>query len=542
MTNPHDPEVGGTGKDAGTANRPAEYAAKGQRPKPSPAAIANAEGAPTDIVGSFRYAFSSLRRLRMEVFGGLVVALALIPEAISFSILAGVDPRMGLFASFTMAVTIAFTGGRPAMISGAAGAIALVIVPLVAEHGVDYLIATVVLAGVLQILLAAAGVAKLMRFIPRQVMVGFVNALAILIFMAQVPHLIGVPWLVYPLVAVGILIMVFFPRVTTVIPAPLIAILVISIVVVVAGWRVPNVGDQGELPNSLPELLIPDIPWNLETLQIIAPYAVAVAFVGLMESLLTAKLVDDITEVHSDKTRESWGQGVGNIVSGFFGGMGGCAMIGQTMIGVREAGSRTRLSTLLAGIFLLILVVSLGDIVGLIPMAALVAVMIMVSVGTMDWHSIKPRTLRLMPRSETAVMLVTVAVTVFTGNLAIGVGLGVLTAMVMFARRVAHMVQVEKVSEVDVDHDGTIDERTYRITGELFFASSNDLVYHFDYAGDPDHVILDLTQADVWDASTVATLDAIRTKYEAKGKELTVIGLDGQSRDRLERLSGRLGD
>ena len=542
MTNPHDPEVGGAGKDAGTANRPAEYAAKGQRPKPSPAAIANAEGAPTDIVGSFRYAFSSLRRLRMEVFGGLVVALALIPEAISFSILAGVDPRMGLFASFTMAVTIAFTGGRPAMISGAAGAIALVIVPLVAEHGVDYLIATVVLAGVLQILLAAAGVAKLMRFIPRQVMVGFVNALAILIFMAQVPHLIGVPWLVYPLVAVGILIMVFFPRVTTVIPAPLIAILVISVVVVVAGWRVPNVGDQGELPNSLPELLIPDIPWNLETLQIIAPYAVAVAFVGLMESLLTAKLVDDITEVHSDKTRESWGQGVGNIVSGFFGGMGGCAMIGQTMIGVREAGSRTRLSTLLAGIFLLILVVSLGDIVGLIPMAALVAVMIMVSVGTMDWHSIKPRTLRLMPRSETAVMLVTVAVTVFTGNLAIGVGLGVLTAMVMFARRVAHMVQVEKVSEVDVDHDGTIDERTYRITGELFFASSNDLVYHFDYAGDPDHVILDLTQADVWDASTVATLDAIRTKYEAKGKELTVIGLDGQSRDRLERLSGRLGD
>ncbi len=542
MTNPHDPEVGGAGKDAGTANRPAEYAAKGQRPKPSPAAIANAEGAPTDIVGSFRYAFSSLRRLRMEVFGGLVVALALIPEAISFSILAGVDPRMGLFASFTMAVTIAFTGGRPAMISGAAGAIALVIVPLVAEHGVDYLIATVVLAGVLQILLAAAGVAKLMRFIPRQVMVGFVNALAILIFMAQVPHLIGVPWLVYPLVAVGILIMVFFPRVTTVIPAPLIAILVISIVVVVAGWRVPNVGDQGELPNSLPELLIPDIPWNLETLQIIAPYAVAVAFVGLMESLLTAKLVDDITEVHSDKTRESWGQGVGNIVSGFFGGMGGCAMIGQTMIGVREAGSRTRLSTLLAGIFLLILVVSLGDIVGLIPMAALVAVMIMVSVGTMDWHSIKPRTLRLMPRSETAVMLVTVAVTVFTGNLAIGVGLGVLTAMVMFARRVAHMVQVEKVSEADVDHDGTIDERTYRITGELFFASSNDLVYHFDYAGDPDHVILDLTQADVWDASTVATLDAIRTKYEAKGKELTVIGLDGQSRDRLERLSGRLGD
>lgn len=478
----------------------------------------------------------------MEIFGGLVVALALIPEAISFSILAGVDPRMGLFASFTMAVTIAFTGGRPAMISGAAGAIALVIVPLVAEHGVDYLIATVVLAGVLQILMAAVGVAKLMRFIPRQVMVGFVNALAILIFMAQVPHLIGVPWLVYPLVVAGIAIMVLFPRLTTVVPAPLIAILVISVVVVAAGWRVPNVGDQGELPNSLPELLIPDIPWDLGTLWIIAPYAVAVALVGLMESLLTAKLVDDITEVHSDKTRESWGQGVGNLVSGFFGGMGGCAMIGQTMIGVREAGARTRLSTLLAGIFLLILVVSLGDIVGLIPMAALVAVMIMVSFGTMDWRSISPRTLRVMPLSETAVMLVTVAATVITHNLAIGVILGVVTAMIMFARRVAHMVSIEKVGEADVTGDGIIDVRTYKVRGQLFFASSNDLVYRFDYSGDPDRVTLDLSEADVWDASTVATLDAIRTKYEAKGKELTVIGLDGQSRDRLERLSGRLGD
>ena len=259
--------------------------------------------APVGVIDSFKFAFSSPVRLRKEVFGGLVVALALIPEAISFSIVAGVDPRLGLFASFAVAVTIAFTGGRPAMISGAAGSIALVIVPLVRDHGVDYLIATVLLAGVLQIIMALLGVAKLMRFIPRQVMVGFVNALAILIFTAQLPHLIGVPWLVYPLVAAGILIMVFFPRVTTVVPAPLIAILVISIVVVAAGWKVPNVGDQGELPESWPELLIPNVPWTLETLQIIAPYAFAVALVGLMESLLTAKLVDDITEVHSDKTR-----------------------------------------------------------------------------------------------------------------------------------------------------------------------------------------------------------------------------------------------
>jgi SulP family sulfate permease len=496
---------------------------------------------PTGVLPSFRAAFSSPARLRTEVLAGLVVALALIPEAISFSILAGVDPRVGLFASFTMAVTIAFTGGRPAMISAATGAIALVVAPVVLEHGLDYLIATVLLAGVLQILLSVFGVARLMRFIPRSVMVGFVNALAILIFMAQIPHLVGVPWLVYPLVAVGLAVMVFFPRITTVIPAPLIAIVALTAVVVWVGWSVPNVRDQGELPGSLPTLLLPDVPLTLETLQIIAPYALAMALVGLMESLMTAKLVDDITETHSDKTREGWGQGVANLVTGFFGGMGGCAMIGQTMINVKASGARTRLSTLLAGVFLLILVVVLGDIVGLIPMAALVAVMIMVSVGTMDWHSIHPRTLRLMPLSETLVMVVTVAATVWTHNLAIGVILGVVTAMIMFARRVAHMTTIEKVAELDTDHDGAVDTRTYRVTGELFWASSNDLVYQFDYSGDPEHVVLDLTDADIWDASTVATLDAVQQKYAAKGKTLSVIGLDGASQERLEKLSGNLG-
>lgn len=496
---------------------------------------------PTGVVPSFRAAFSSPARLRTEVLAGLVVALALIPEAISFSILAGVDPRVGLFASFTMAVTIAFTGGRPAMISAATGAIALVVAPVVADHGLDYLIATVLLAGVMQILLSLAGVARLMRFIPRSVMVGFVNALAILIFMAQIPHLVGVPWLVYPLVAVGIAVMVFFPRLTTVIPAPLIAIVAITIVVVSVGWSVPNVRDQGELPASLPTLLLPDVPITVETLQIIAPFALAMALVGLMESLMTAKLVDDITETHSDKTREGWGQGVANLVTGFFGGMGGCAMIGQTMINVKASGARTRLSTLLAGVFLLILVVALGDIVGLIPMAALVAVMIMVSVGTMDWHSVHPRTLRLMPLSETLVMVVTVAATVWTHNLAIGVILGVVTAMIMFARRVAHMTTIEKVAELDTDHDGAVETRTYRVTGELFWASSNDLVYQFDYADDPEHVVLDLTDADIWDASTVATLDAVQQKYAAKGKTLSVIGLDGASQERLDKLSGRLG-
>nr|WP_241237266.1 SulP family inorganic anion transporter [Brachybacterium saurashtrense] len=486
---------------------------------------------------------SDPRQLRTEILGGLVVALALIPEAISFSILAGVPPQVGLFASFTMAVTIAVVGGRPAMISAATGAVALVVAPVVVEHGLDYLLATVILAGVLQVVLAVLGVAKLMRFIPRSVMTGFVNALAILIFTAQLPHLFGedIPWIVYPLVAAGLAIMVLMPRFTTVVPAPLIAIIVLTIAVVASGWTMPNVSDQGELPESLPALLIPEVPLTVETLRIIAPYALAMAVVGIMESLMTAKLVDDITDTHSNKTRETWGQGVANLVTGFFGGMGGCAMIGQTMINVKQSGSRTRLSTFLAGVFLLILVVVLGDIVGLIPMAALVAVMIMVSVGTFDWHSIRPSTLRLMPWSETAVMLVTVIATVITHNLAIGVVLGVLAAMVLFARRVAHLVRIDAVWESDVDDDGAIDIRRYAVTGELFWASSNDLVYQFDYAGDPAVVIIDLTAADVWDASTVASLDAVQSKYAERGKEARIIGLDGASLERLEKLSGNLG-
>lgn len=495
---------------------------------------------PDSDEGSVLAALRSPKRLRTEVLAGLVVALALIPEAISFSIIAGVDPRVGLFASFTMAVTIAITGGRRAMISAATGAIALVIAPVAKEYGLDYLIATVLLAGVIQVVLSVAGVAKLMRFIPRSVMVGFVNALAILIFMAQVPHLLGVPWLVYPMVAVGLLIIVLLPKLSSVVPAPLVAIVLLTAAVVVFSLNVPNVGDQGELPSSLPSLLIPDVPLNLETLSIIAPYALAMALVGLMESLMTAKLVDDITDSHSDKTREGWGQGVANIVTGFFGGMGGCAMIGQTMINVKVSGARTRISTFLAGLFLLILVVGLGDVVALIPMAALVAVMIMVSVGTMDWHSIAPATLRRMPIAETLVMVVTVAVTVATHNLAYGVVVGVLTAMVAFAHRVAHFTQVVKVHEADTDADGDIDTRVYRVQGELFFASSNDLIYQFDYVGDPQNVIIDMSGAHIWDASTVATLDAITTKYEAKGKNVEIIGLNEASEERHGRLSGHL--
>jgi SulP family sulfate permease len=335
--------------------------------------------------------------------------------------------------------------------------------------------------------------------------------------------------------------MVFLPKLTTIVPAPLVAIVALTAAAVVLSVDIPNVGDEGQLPSSMPTLLVPDVPLTMHTLSIIAPYALAIALVGLLESLLTAKLVDDITDTHSNKTREGWGQGVANIVTGFFGGMGGCAMIGQTMINVKVSGARTRISTFLAGLFLLGLVVGLGDVVALIPMAALVAVMIMVSVATMDWHSIAPSTLRRMPRSETLVMLATVVVTVATHNLAYGVIVGVLTAMVLFARRVAHFMTVEKVSEVVTDADGRLDTVVYRVSGELFFASSNDLVYQFDYVDDPRNIVIDMSGSHIWDASTVAALDAITTKYHAKGKHVEIVGLNQDSAERHERLSGQLG-
>ncbi|MFD9150834.1 SulP family inorganic anion transporter [Streptomyces diastaticus] len=471
---------------------------------------------------------------RTEALAGLVVALALIPEAISFSIIAGVDPAVGLFASFTMAVTIAIVGGRRAMISAATGAVALVIAPLNREHGLGYLIAAVILAGVFQVILGALGVAKLMRFIPRSVMVGFVNSLAILIFMAQVPEMTDVPWPVYPLIVAGLALMVFFPKVTTVIPAPLVSIVILTVVTVAAGIAVPRVGDKGDLPSSLPVPGLPDVPFTLDTLTAIAPYAFAMALVGLMESLMTAKLVDDITDTHSSKTRESIGQGIANVVTGFFGGMGGCAMIGQTMINVKVSGARTRLSTFLAGAFLMVLCVVFGPVVSDIPMAALVAVMVMVSFATFDWHSITPKTLKRMPTGEITVMVVTVAVVVATHNLAIGVVVGSITAMVVFAKRVAHLAEVTAVT----DPDGTT--VVYRVTGELFFASSNDLVGQFNYSTDPDEVVIDLSAAHIWDASSVAALDAIETKYAQRGKTVEITGLNEASAYLHGRLSGEL--
>jgi len=502
-------------------------------PAPAVRTPAVRHGSPTVLE-----ALRNPRLLSREVLAGLVVALALIPEAISFSIIAGVDPRVGLFSSFVMAVAIAFLGGRPAMITAATGAVALVVAPLVRDHGLDYLIATVILGGLFQVVLGLLGVAKLMRFVPRSVMVGFVNALAILIFSAQIPNLVGVPWLVYPLVAVGIVIMVVMPRFTKAVPAPLVAIVVVTVATVATALAVPTVGDEGALPDSLPTLFIPDVPFTLETLRIIAPYALAVALVGILESLMTAKLVDDITDTPSRKTRETLGQGGANILSGLFGGMGGCAMIGQTMINVKASGARTRISTFLAGVFLLILVVGLGDVVAIIPMAALVAVMIMVSVGTFDWHSIRPSTLQRMPIGETLVMVLTVVIVVITDNLAIGVIVGVIAAMIVFARRVAHFATVERTLRTD---DEGAETAHYAVIGELFFASSNDLTTQFDYADDPQRVVIDMSGSHVWDASTVAALDAITTKYERHGKRAEITGMNDSSAAMHGRLAGNLG-
>ncbi|MBT1681696.1 SulP family inorganic anion transporter [Curtobacterium flaccumfaciens] len=481
-------------------------------------------------------ALRSPRMLTREVLAGIVTALALIPEAISFSVVAGVDPAVGLFSSVVIAIVISIVGGRPAMISAAAGSVALVIAPLVREHGIEYLVPAIVLGGVFQLVLGFLGVARLMRFIPRSVNVAFVNALAILIFTAQLPNLLGddVPFIVWPLTALGIAIIVGFPFLTKAIPAPLIAVVVVTGITMLFSVAVPTVGDEGELPTALPSFGGITTPFTFETLQIIAPYAFGVAIVGLIETLLTAQLVDSITETGSSKWRESWGQGVANIASAFFGGTGGCAMIGQTVINVKTAGARTRVSTFAAGVSVLVLTIVLHDLVAQIPMAALTAVMLMVCVATFDWHSIRPRTLRRMPLGETAVMLVTVVVVVVTENLATGVLVGVVVAALVFARRVAHVVTVVREP---------VDDRTvrYRVRGALFFASSNDLVTRFSYAEDPEHVIIDLAEAHVFDASTVAALDGVEQRFAKHGSTVEVVNLDTGSIALHGRLSGELG-
>ena len=466
--------------------------------------------------------------VRGDLLSGLVVALALIPEAIAFSIIAGVDPKVGLYASFSIAVLAAFTGGRPGMISAATAATAVVMVTLVKQHGLEYLLAATVLTGIIQIAAGFLKLGYLMRFVSRSVMTGFVNALAILIFMAQLPELIGVPWLTYVMVAAGLGIIYLFPFLTKSIPSPLVCIVVLTAVTLIFGFDLRSVGDMGELPSTLPVFLIPQIPLTFETLMIILPYSVAVAAVGLLESLMTATIVDDLTDTPSDKNQECIGQGIANTATGFIGGMAGCAMIGQSMINVKSGG-RGRLSTFCAGIFLLFLIVVLGDWVKQIPMAALVAIMIMVSIGTFSWSSIK--NLKSHPRSSSIVMLATVVCVVFTHNLAIGVLVGVLLSGIFFSWKISQIFRVTST----LSDDGRA--RTYVVEGQVFFASADDFTAAFDFKEVLEKVTIDVSHSHIWDISSVAALDMIVLKFRREGAEVEIIGLNQASETIVDRLA-----
>ncbi|WP_241235983.1 SulP family inorganic anion transporter [Xanthomonas sp. BRIP62411] len=467
-----------------------------------------------------------LGNVRGDVLAGIVVALALIPEAIAFSIIAGVDPKVGLYAAFCIAVVTSIAGGRPGMISAATGAMALLMVDLVREHGLQYLLAATVLAGVLQLIAAALRLGALMRFVSRSVITGFVNALAILIFLAQLPELVGMPWPVHAVCAAGLAIIYLLPRFTTAIPSPLVAIVVLT--AVCAYWHIDirNVGDMGRLPDSLPVFLLPDVPLTWDSVRILLPVSTTLAVVGLLESLMTAQIVEDLTDTPSQRNRECAGQGLANLLAGCFGGMAGCAMIGQSVINVRSGG-RGRLSCLVAGVVLLLMVVYGAPWVRQIPMAALVAVMIMVSIGTFSWGSL--RDLRTHPGSSSVVMLGTVVVTVWTHDLARGVLAGVLLSALFFARKVGRMLQVQ-ASDRD---DGV---RVYAVRGQVFFASAGQFVASFDFPGTPPKVLIDLSHAHFWDISAVAALDRVVFKLRAHGAEVEVMGVNQASDTLIDTL------
>lgn len=476
--------------------------------------------------------FARLKRewfsnVRGDLLAAVAVALALIPEAIAFSLIAGVPPKVGLYASFTIAVMTAIFGGRPGMISGATGAMALLMGPLVASHGLEYLFAATILTGVVQLAFRLLRLSRYMKFVPRSVMTGFVNALAILIFMAQLPQVRGAGWATYALVAAGLAVIYLFPRFTRAVPSPLVAIVVLTGITMAMGLHVPTVGGMGALPSTLPFFHVPVVPFTLETLRIIAPFAVAMAMVGLIESLLTAVVVDELTDTPSCKHSEAHGQGLANIVTGFFGGMGGCAMIGQSVINVRSGG-RGRLSTLFAGVALLFFVVVLGDWVAQIPTGALVAVMITVAIGTFDWRSLAR--LRVMPLTETIVMTATVATVVFTHDLSLGVLVGVLLSAVFFARSVGKLVFVERTVSLD-------GRRVYVVRGELFFVSVEQFLAGFDFREAVDEVEIDLSHAHVWDASAVAAVDRAVLKLRSQGARVHLSGLNSASTNLLERLA-----
>ncbi len=465
---------------------------------------------------------------RADVLAGLVVALALIPEAIAFSIIAGVDPKVGLYASFSIAVIVAITGGRPGMISAATAATAVLMVTLVKEHGLQYLLAATVLAGLIQIVAGIFKLGYVMRFVSRSVMTGFVNALAILIFMAQLPELINVPGLTYIMIGAGLAIIYLFPYLTKAVPSPLVCIIVLTIVSLAMNMDIRTVGDMGELPSTLPVFLLPDIPLTWETFKIILPYSAGVAAVGLLESLMTASIVDELTDTRSDKNRECIGQGIANTATGFIGGMAGCAMIGQSIINVKSGG-RGRLSTFCAGLFLLIMIVFLGDWVKQIPMAALVAIMIMVSIGTFSWSSIK--NLRDHPRSSSAVMLATVIVVITTHNLAIGVLVGVLLSGIFFAWKISQIFRVT----TSLSEDGST--KHYIFEGQIFFASVDDFNASFDFKEAVENVVIDVSQAHIWDISSVAALDMVVLKFRREGAEVDIIGLNKASETIVDKLA-----
>lgn len=468
---------------------------------------------------------------RADILSGLVVALALIPEAIAFSIIAGVDPKVGLYASFSMAVVIAFAGGRPAMISAATGAMALLMVTLVKEHGLQYLLVATLLTGMIQIGAGFLKLGSVMRFVSRSVVMGFVNALAILIFMAQLPHLINVTWQVYALTAAGLAIIYLFPylpKIGGLIPSPLLCIVLVTALSLLLGAPVSTVGDMGQLPDTLPIFLWPQVPFNLDTLRIVLPYSLGLAAVGLLESLMTATIVDEMTDTTSDKNRECKGQGIANVATGLLGGMAGCAMIGQSVINVKSGG-RTRLSTLCAGVFLLMMVVFLSDWIRIIPMAALVAVMVMVSISTFNWQSVWH--IRDYPLSSSIVMLVTVAVVVATHNLALGVFCGVLLAALFFANKISHFMDVQ------ADFNPDTQTRTYTVTGQVFFASSERFVTAFDFANEVASVVIDVQHAHFWDITAVAALDNVVLKWRKQGIAVEVIGLNAASTTLVDRFA-----
>jgi sulfate permease, SulP family len=468
--------------------------------------------------------------IRGDILSGLVVALALIPEAIAFSIIAGVDPKVGLYASFCIAVVISFVGGRPGMISAATGAMALVMVTLVKDYGLQYLLAATLLTGLFQIIMAYIGVAKLMSFVARAVVVGFVNALAILIFMAQLPELTNVTWHVYALTIAGLGIIYLFPyvpKIGKILPSPLVTIVALTVFVYFTGVDVRNVGDMGALPDTLPIFLLPDIPFNLETLKIIFPYSIALAVVGLLESFMTTTIIDELTDTKGNKKAEARGQGIANIASGLLGGMAGCAMIGQSIINIKSGG-RGRLSTFIAGFFLLIMVVFLSDIISIIPMAALVAVMIMVSIGTFDWGSIKR--LKTLPLSTNIVMLSTVGVTVYTHNLALGVITGVLFASLFFANKISHFMYC------NISYNEDKSSKTYQYVGQVFFNSADKFYETINFKEVLDKVIIDISRAHFWDISAVYALDKAVIKLRREGADVEVIGQSEASKTIIDRF------